>query len=167
MTIKQEKFCLKYAETGNATQSYMDAGYSGTRATAGVEGSKLLNNPNISARIKEVQDKAAEATGVSIAWILQRFKDISDRCMTAEPVMRFDPIEKKMVQETILNEFQEEVGVYSFDSNGANKATEALGKHLGFFATDNNQKAPDINSVQIIQLPDNGRNSNNPTKKAE
>jgi phage terminase small subunit len=143
MTIKQEKFALKYLETGNATQSYKEAGYSATTdVIAASEGFKLLRNQKVAALIEEKRAEFAAAAGVSIQWVFDRFKDISDRCMTVVPVMKWDPATKEMVQEKILNEFNEEVGLFTFDSAGANKATEAIGKHLGFFEKDNTQKKP-------------------------
>ena len=43
LTVKQKKFADEYIKTGNATQSYLDAGYSmKSKNGAGVEGQKLL-----------------------------------------------------------------------------------------------------------------------------
>ena len=61
LTIKQKKFADEYIKTGNATQSYFDAGYSmKSKNGAGVEGNKLLNNPKIkdyiSKRLKKIED---------------------------------------------------------------------------------------------------------------
>ena len=54
ITVKQEKFCNEYVKTGNATQSYINAGYKSNENVARVEASKLLAKPNIQARVQEL-----------------------------------------------------------------------------------------------------------------
>ena len=57
LTVKQEKFCLEYAKTGNGTRSYLSA-YSpnNSNSAAGSEAHKLLKNPKIKARLKEIHE---------------------------------------------------------------------------------------------------------------
>ena len=57
LTVKQEKFCLEYAKSGNATKSYKSA-YSpnNSDSAAGSEAHKLLKNPKIKARLKELHE---------------------------------------------------------------------------------------------------------------
>ena len=57
LTVKQEKFCLEYAKSGNAVQSYISA-YEKNQSysAAGVESHKLLKNPKIKARLKELYE---------------------------------------------------------------------------------------------------------------
>src|SRR5699024_39280 len=86
-------------------------------------GSRLLTNANVLARIKELKDKRADELELDAYWVLKRLKDISDRSMQMEPVMQFDPALGEMV----------ETGEFQFDSNGANRATELIGKHIGMF----------------------------------
>jgi phage terminase small subunit len=62
LTVKQKKFADRYIETGNATQSYIDAGYSVTkRSVAEANARKLLGNYSvkkyIEERMKELEDK--------------------------------------------------------------------------------------------------------------
>ena len=56
---KQEKFCLAYAKSGNARQSYLDAGYKCKPETADASACQLLKNPKVKARLEELRDKAA------------------------------------------------------------------------------------------------------------
>lgn len=61
LTVKQKKFADEYIKTGNATQSYLDAGYSmKSKNGAGVEGQKLLRKPKvkdyIDKRMKDIED---------------------------------------------------------------------------------------------------------------
>lgn len=121
LTAKQELFCQEYIIDLNATQAAIRAGYS--ERTANAQASRLLANVKVSARIKELKDERAEKLELDAYWVLKRLKDISDRSMQAEPVMEFDRETGEMI----------ETGEYAFDSNGANKSTELIGKHIGMF----------------------------------
>lgn len=57
LTLKQEKFCLEYAKTGNATDAYIKAGYSDKKCSAEVGGCKLLKEARIQRRLKELADE--------------------------------------------------------------------------------------------------------------
>ena len=67
LTQKQETFCLKYFELGNASEAARLAGYSerSIRAIA----SKTLTNINIQTRIQELRQKVEDA---SIANVVER-----------------------------------------------------------------------------------------------
>lgn len=56
---KQEKFCLAYAKSGNARQSYLEAGYKCKPEIADASASQLLKNQKVQARLAELRDKAA------------------------------------------------------------------------------------------------------------
>lgn len=134
----------------NGTQAAIRAGYSAK--TAGVTASQLLKQPKIQLAIQEklelvkVENAARLAKEEEENWldpinIARGFKDIYNRCMQAEPVMRYDAREKRMVP------VRDEEGnaMYVFDSNGANRAWENIAKHVGFYELDNSQKQPIIN----------------------
>ena len=58
LNIKQEAFCLHYAKTGNATESYKIAGYSAKTDNAIYANSnRLLKNDKVKARLKELADE--------------------------------------------------------------------------------------------------------------
>lgn len=123
LTDKQEMFCQEYLVDLNATQAYIRAFDNVEYSTARSESSRLTANPNISARIKQLMAERVERLNIDQNWVLLRLQQISDRSMQAEPVMEFDYAEKAM----------KPTGEYVFDSNGANKATELIGKHMGMF----------------------------------
>jgi phage terminase small subunit len=83
LTDKQRAFVEHYARYRNATQAYGHAydvttdNYE-TRRKAGAD---LLHDPKVRAAIKARQQIATEASGVDVAWLLQRFVDIA----TADP----------------------------------------------------------------------------------
>ena len=143
---RQLKFIDEYLIDLNGTQAAIRAGYN--PKTANVTASQLLAKPNILARVDARRLELSEATKVNQEWVLNRLIEISNKCVQAVPVMEFDPVAKEMRQKKALNDKGEEVGVFMFDSNGANKATELIGKHLGFFEKDNRQ----INVFQGIQI---------------
>lgn len=120
-TAKQQMFIDEYLVDLNGTQAAIRAGYS--EKTAGVQASRLLANVNIRARIEELKKTRADRLNLDAYWVLKRLMDISDRAMQQEPVMEFDYVEQRLVP----------TGEYQFDSSGANKATELIGKHLGMF----------------------------------
>lgn len=62
LTAKQERFINEYIKDLNATQAAIRAGYS--QKTAGVQGSTLLKNPNVS---EEIKKRLGEIKGDSIA----------------------------------------------------------------------------------------------------
>jgi len=66
------------------------------------------------------------------------------------PVMEFDPVEKMMKQKTAVTEEGEEIGVWEFDSTGANKATEMIGKHLGMFISQKVDVNAKVEQTQIV-----------------
>jgi len=121
LNARQEMFANEYIIDLNATQAAIRAGYS-SRTAASI-GSENLKKPEILVRVKELKDKRAEKLELDAFWVLERLKNISDRSMQAEPVMEWDSAEKTMV----------ESGEYQFDSQGANRATELIGKHIGMF----------------------------------
>jgi phage terminase small subunit len=121
LTDKQEAFIMEYMIDLNATQAAIRAGYS--KSSAKEIGYENLTKPHILARIEELKAERAEKLSVDAEWVLKRLMQISDRCMQNEPVLAFNYATKEL----------EETGEYQFDSTGANKATELIGKHLGMF----------------------------------
>lgn len=126
LTNKQEAFVREYLVDLNATQAAIRAGYS--EKTARQTGAENLSKPYIHARIQELQQQRSEKLELDADWVLNRLKEISDKCMQAEPVTEFNYDTKRL----------EETGEYEFDSSGANRATELIGKHLGMFKDGNN-----------------------------
>lgn len=132
MTDQQRLFADQYLILNNGTKAAIAAGYSEKSARS--QASQLLVIEEIETYIEERRKAASEISLVDAAWVQTRFKDISDRCMSAVPVMEF--VDGELV----------ESGEYKFDSTGANKATENLGKIIGVYEKDNKQK-PITNTV--------------------
>jgi phage terminase small subunit len=67
LTIQQIKFCELYAEKGNATQAFVDAGFeAGSRDSAHVLAWRLLRNEGIRELIRTLREEAATAARASV-----------------------------------------------------------------------------------------------------
>ena len=118
---KHELFAQEYEVDRNATQAAIRAGYS--EKAARVSGARLLTDANVLARVNELTQERCERLCLSADFVVQRLLDVYARCMQAEPVLAWNSLSKSM----------EPTGDYAFDSRGANRALEMLGKHLGMF----------------------------------
>jgi len=137
MKLQHQKFADAYLRLNSGTKAAIEAGYS--VKTARVKASQLLCIEEIETYIEQQRIKLSEDAVVDAKWVQERFKAIADRCMTVEPVMVMG----------------EPTGEYKFDSAGANKATSELGKIIGVYIKDNDQKKTNIQLMQIDPLADN------------
>lgn len=81
---RMENFCLNYAQTCNATQSYKDAGYTYTTdLSARTAASKLLTNTNVIQRLQELRAEADEQRKHKIASIAE-MQDILSQMLRGE-----------------------------------------------------------------------------------
>ncbi len=113
LNARQESFAQRYAVSGNATQSAIEAGYS--EHTAAQQASRLLKNVKVSTLIRQLQEETAE-----------RLELTHDRILTA----LWESYEATRPRED-LNEDGETV-VFG-NPSAANRALELIGKHLGMF----------------------------------
>lgn len=127
MTNRQMRFCEEYLIDTNATQAAVRAGYSAK--TAYSIGGRLLNDPTVKTKIQELMDNRSERTNITADFVLKGLKEVALRCMTEKRVMEWNYEERCLEQKTD----SEGNGVWEFDSAGANKALELLGRHLKLF----------------------------------
>ena len=124
---KQKQFCEEYIIDLNGTQAAIRAGYSAK--TANEQAAQLLAKLSVQEYICELKNKRSERVKYSQDELMRDILEVKNRCMQANPV---------------LDKEGNETGVWKFDSNGANKALDMLAKHVGFYETDNKQKAFNI-----------------------
>ena len=129
VTPIQDKFCLEYAASGNATEAYKKAGYKvQTDGAARANAARLLTKANIQERLKEIAKEVAAPKIASVQEI-QEF-------LTA--VMR----QEKKEEEIVFvgdSEFREAVTKEKTPPiSTAIKAAETLAKLQGAFRTDIN-----------------------------
>lgn len=127
MNDKQKQFCEEYIIDLNGTQAAIRAGYS--KKTARAIANELLTKLDIQEYIQNIKNKRSERVKYSQDELMRDILEVKNRCMQANPV---------------LDKEGNETGVWKFDSNGANKALDMLAKHVGFYETDNKQKAFNI-----------------------
>ena len=85
LSPKQEKFCQEYLNTGNATQSYINAGYSKTGAEAG--SSRLLINVNIKTRLEELKKEAQEEFKVDRKFLFDGYMELIEKHKDLTPAV--------------------------------------------------------------------------------
>ena len=125
LTPRQQRFVDEYLIDLNATQAAIRAGYSvsGARAHA----CKLLTNANIQAAISAAQAARQERTELTADEVIRDLREVRDICMGRKTVKVVEVV--KFEGEATPHE----VDALVFDANGANKALELLGKHIGMF----------------------------------
>ena len=97
--------------------------------TANRIASELLTKLDIQEYICVLKNKRSERVKYSQDELMRDILEVKNRCLQANPV---------------LDKEGNETGIWKFDSNGANKALDMLAKHVGFYETDNKQKAFNI-----------------------
>jgi hypothetical protein len=70
LNIRQERFCILYAQTGNAKQAYIDAGYSAKGAEPSAV--TLLSNPNVFSRVQAEKQKINDRLDSKLMEMLEK-----------------------------------------------------------------------------------------------
>lgn len=77
LTIKQEKFCMVYIETGNASEAYRQA-YNCENMkpeTVNRTAKETLDNPNITARVEQLKNKHAKRHEITIDDLVKELEE--------------------------------------------------------------------------------------------
>jgi len=144
----QERFCLEYVKHRNGTDAYSTAYNCNNRDTARINASKLLTKTNISERIQELQAPIKDQCLIDAATLREGLKTVMERCLQKRAKMEYDPIDKMMKPK-----LDAETGepLFEFDANGAVRAIEQLGKHIGFYEKDNKQQNGTGELAEIVR----------------
>lgn len=131
MNAKQKAFALEYLKDLNATQAAVRAGF-GVK-TARQQGARLLSNAAIQAAVAEGMTAREKRTAIDADYILTAAKEVLERCLCRVPVMVREG--RTMVQKKAEGDNGEVLGVWEFDSAGANGALKLMASHVhGFHA---------------------------------
>lgn len=88
LPVKQEKFCLEYAKTGNQRQAYIKAGYNiKSDAATDAAASRLLRNVKVQERLAELAEEAKNASIADIVEMQQTLTSIIRKQMTEEVIV--------------------------------------------------------------------------------
>lgn len=135
LSPKEKRFCIEYIVDQKGGPAAIRAGYS--KRSADQIASRLLRKDKVNAEVQRLLAEIKAKNIVTVEYVLKNLKEVVERCMQHEPVMEFDHIEKAMVQKKAMKVDEtgklKEVGIFEFDSSGANRALELLGKHLNMF----------------------------------
>lgn len=146
LTVKQEAFCMHYAKTGNAVESYYIAGYkSKNEKSAKASASRMLTNVNLQKRLQEIAeevktDKIADVQEIQefLTSVMRREKQENVVVTVSKEESTYKPdADGKMRKHTIKEETPMIVPIPAKLSD-ANKAAETLAKMQGAF--DNKMK---------------------------
>lgn len=131
LTPKQNAFCLAYAASGNATESYKQAGYTVKNDNvAAVMGTRLLSNTKIKERLQEIP----QTYKMSEEEEKNKIADIKEIQEFLTAVMRQEKKEEEIVVAGDFAETKEKTPPIST----AIKAAETLAKLQGAFRNDIN-----------------------------
>lgn len=125
----------------NATQAAIRAGYSAKRADE--YGRQLLGKTGVREAIDKGLAEKSKRCQLDADWVLMNLKEVVKRCMQSEPV---------------LDGAGQPTGEYRFDSRGATRGLELIGKHIGMFRDKLELTGKDggpINS-ESVQMTDRG-----------
>jgi hypothetical protein len=86
-------------------------------------------------KIAEIAQEQAEEIAVTVDYVRDSLKEVAERCMQTIPV---------------LDGNGEPTGEYKFDSSGANRALELLGKHLKMF-TDKLEQEGSV-KIEVVHV---------------
>lgn len=140
LTPKQSLFVKEYLVDLNATQAALRAGYGEKNAKQ--QGTENLAKPIIQEAIQKQIKKREEKTELNAEWVLKKLEKIALRCMQEEEVITKDG----------------PTGEFKFDSSGANKAIELIGKHLKMF-TDKVEQDTTLTVVRKSFTVDSSKNA--------
>ena len=126
LTAKQQRFVDEYAVDLNATQAAIRAGYS--KKTAGQMGAENLKKPVIAAALYLRLSERRRETELSETWVLERLQEIAERCLQHRPVL--DKKGRPIYVDTPSGEL---APAFTFDSSGANRSVELIGRHFATF----------------------------------
>lgn len=86
LTQKQEKFCLAYIETGNASEAYRRAYSAGKMKpeTVTKRASELLADGGVSGRVAELQKAAAERNAITVDDLLSELEEARQAALMCE-----------------------------------------------------------------------------------
>lgn len=151
---KQQRFVEEYIkDPQNLAAAYKRAGYKASGHSAEANASRLLKKAEVKAAIAEAQKEIRQETLVTVEFVIGGLKEVVQRCMQRERVMVGSGKNRKpLIIETTDPETGKriEANAWTFDSAGANRSLELLGKHIGAFKEDDD--VPDVPMPSVVNI---------------
>lgn len=136
---KQLKFCELYVQTGNATQSYLSAGYKAKDfTTAQANSSRLLLNDMVCVHIKQIQSKLSEDVKIDTQRIINKlaeiaFGDVSDIVEVSDGMIKLKEGADLSRLEAVSTSVSNSAETISIKFQDKLKALDMLCKILGVY----------------------------------
>jgi phage terminase small subunit len=160
LSAKQESFCLEYIKHKNATRAYKTAYGVTNERTARSNGSRLLINADVKARIDSLLAELAERNKLKADDVINELKsmafwNINDFVEDGNSIRDISKLSKRKNKPVIGIKTKVEKKKYGDSLEIEEKTVELkfadkraalvdLGRHLGIFKEDNDQKATKI-----------------------
>ena len=141
---KQRRFVAEYEIDGNATEAAIRAKYcvdkegKPNKKAATATASRLLRNVKIAAYRRARARELYKNLNISAETLALKLNDVFEQSMEGYP---------HLVWNTVTHQYEPD-GTYNFDSRGATKALELMGKSIGMF-TENINMTGEL-GVQIV-----------------
>ena len=157
LTPKQERFAIEYLVDLNATQAAIRAGYSNNGQSAEVQGCMLLRNPKVNKYIQKRREKLSVKAEINEEWVLKRYKLLADynvydffqddgelRPLSTIPKEKLYAVcgikvAKRITTQTDLEAIEKTI-IQEFKLPDKRAVLDSIGKYLGMFEKDNEQK---------------------------
>lgn len=138
LAAKQTVFVQEYLIDSNATQAAIRAGYS--KKTAKSSGQRLLTYVDVAEAIAKGKKARSERTEIDSDYVLRQAKLLHERCMQSSPVTdkKGFPVFIMVAAGEDEDEERKIVPAYTFDSSGAARSLEIIGKHVDVQAFNEN-----------------------------
>ncbi|MGI9335765.1 MAG: terminase small subunit [Gammaproteobacteria bacterium] len=120
LTPQQEQFCVAFVWHCDAQRAYREC-YNVSDPEASwhkSEAWKLLQKPEIRARVEELREMKREFVAIDAAWLVEQLRK---------------NYEQAMREVEVLDREGNGIGEYQYQGAVANKALELLGRHIGAF----------------------------------
>tara|TARA_R100000654_G_scaffold74399_1_gene108676 strand:- start:1794 stop:2261 length:468 start_codon:yes stop_codon:yes gene_type:complete len=145
LTLKQNKFAEEYVNTGNASEAYRRA-YDVSKTTSNdviaVEGSRLLSDPNVSLRVKELQKKEADSFQITRKDVAEGYLEIIKAWQYLMDLAAKDNLSKEQKSRFYLLKEM----VKGSDYRGA---YDSLAKMFGLNAPDKQEIEQKVHNINI------------------
>ena len=171
LTAEQQLFCVYYARTFNATQSYLKA-YASSYDVANAEGYKLLVKPCIKkeiGRLKEIKRKQIVADESDIVELQMRiaFADFGDIARYDE--MRVYPRDSRFVDTQLIKKVKETKDGVSIEIEDRQKAINWLTKFFEMNPDDKHRKEFDKRKLELelirLEMQTKGKEQENESEQ--
>jgi hypothetical protein len=156
LTQKQERFCIEYLATGNASEAYRRSyspGEDTLPSTIHRSAHDMLRHEGVKARLAELRAEVAEAAVIDQAQLLVELR----RLALSDVRMLMDEAGKVLIPSELDPETAAAVQSFKIDEYGRIEykfhdklgALEKLAKYLGLYEKDNRQKTDPL--VELLR----------------